>query len=222
MKDTLDLVIVGGLALAIIFLVIMIFSLIQIFVKKQAIKRKQAEKPKDRKKRRRWNKELKRLEISKKRNVKWLIISLFISLVAGGGTGYTKYYQATNLTDEDTDNIVYGYYLLTQMEEQIKTLDKQSGKKKQNNIHELSLQMASFSAKKASDKGKKDAQVLLNRYYARTGQTGINLSAQNFDELKGSQEKKDEFLTDIKNVEVVQKEVLAYYKINESSLNTKK
>ncbi len=89
------------------------------------------------------------------------------------------------------------------------------------NIHTLAVRMASFSSKKGSDRGTKESQLLLNRYYARMGQLGVNLASQKAEVLKEDQELLQSYTQDIERVEESQNKVLAFYQVDEKSLAQK-
>lgn len=77
--------------------------------------------------------------------------------------------------------------------------------------------MASFNSRRASDLNKEDGQVLLNRYYNLVKEIGINASTQPQD-FYGNSDLVGEFSNDIKKVKAYQKDVFAYYKVNEEEL----
>ncbi|MFW7431144.1 hypothetical protein [Vagococcus carniphilus] len=220
--DKFELILIIGVSISILLFILTIVSLIQFIFAKKKIKELTLSKPKDRKKRKRWKKEKRLAENQKSKKMRYVLFSLLATLIIGGGTGYAKYYQATTISDQDTDNIVYGYFLLEQIEQQIKNIDKQDDKKASENIHTLAISLSSFASKKGSDKSVEEAQILLNQYYARIGQFGINISSQNIEALKKDEEKQQEYLNDIETVKKAQKKVISYYKINESSLKEKK
>lgn len=220
--DTFEIILIVGIAISILLFILMVTSIFLLVSAKKNLKKLENCKPKDRKKRKRWKRDVRAAENKKSKQVRFVLFSLLGTLLIGGGTGYAKYYQATTISEQDTDNIVYGYYLLDQLEDQVKQVDKQNEKKASENIHTIAVSMSSFASKKGSDRSKEDAQIILNQYYARLGQLGINVSSQNFSELKKDKAKQDEYLEDIKNVRVTQKKVIKYYKIDESSLKEKK
>lgn len=217
-----EIVLIIGISISILLSILVVISLIQFLNAKSNIKKLNNCKPKNRKKKKRWKKELNFEENKKSKKLRVFLFSFLGTLLVGGGTAYAKYYQATVISDQDTDNIVYSYYLLEQIEDQIKNIDKSNDKKTSDNIHNLAVSISSFASKKGSDRSKKDAQILLNQYYARVGQFGVNISSQDFDELKKDKEKQADYLDDIKNVKKTQKKVIQYYKIDESSLKEKK
>ena len=171
--------------------VIMFFIFFASFLRRKGQLKKILEsKPKRRRDQRKWRRAIKDLEKNKQNNRKGLVlfcVLMTISIITGG---YTKYYQMTNMTTMDTDNIVSGYYLLDQIQEQFVTVSQGEGDEEQlaTNIYTLAIRMASFSAKKGSDRGSEESQLLLNRYYARMGQFGVNLSSQDYKNLASQPE----------------------------------
>ncbi|MGX7024916.1 hypothetical protein [Vagococcus hydrophili] len=220
--DKFEIILIAGIAISILLFILMITSIIQFILVKKELKTLEINKPKDRKKRRSWKKQRRLLENNKSKKMRYILFSLLGTLIIGGATGYAKYYQSTTISEQDTDNIVYGYYLLEQLEQQIKNIGKEDDKKVSDNIHTLAVSTSSFASKRGSDRSVEEAQILLNQYYARIGQLGVNVSSQNFSELKKDKKKQDEYLDDIKTVRNAQKKVITYYKIDEASLKEKK
>ncbi|MEG0256530.1 MAG: hypothetical protein RR554_11265 [Vagococcus sp.] len=220
--STFDIVLIVGISVSILLFILMMVSLVQFIISKKNVTALQNGKPKDRKKRRKWKREVRQAENQKSKKLRLTLFSFLAFLIFGGASGYAKYYQATTITDEDTENIVYAYYLLDQLEQQIKDIDGKSEKKASDNIHSIAVSLSSFASKKGSNQSVEEAQILLNQYYARVGQFGVNVSSQNFEALKKDKEKQAEYLDDIKVVRQTQKKVIDYYKIDESSLKEKK
>lgn len=175
--------------------------------------------PKDKRGRRKNRKKrLKQKEI-KRINLRRGVILGIMGLSLSGLAGYINYYQATNMSKSDVENITTGYYILDQMAQQLKEVEAEtkSDEKMNDNIHTLSIRMASFSSKRASDQGTKESQLLLNRYYAKMGQLGINLSAQRVTHLR-EENLLESYQSDVERVKESQKKVLDFYRIDEKSL----
>lgn len=217
-----EIILIAGISLSILLLILSGVYLFQFILSKKEIKKLSKDRPKDKKKRRRWKRKVNELENKKTKKLRGFIFSLLATLIIGGGSAYAKFYIATNISDEDTDNIVYGYFLLDQLEQQIKDIDKGNEQKVNKNVHVLSVSISSFSSKKGDNRGVEEAQILLNQYYSKLGQFGLNMTTQNMTELRESKEKQEECLADIKTVKTAQKKVMDYYKIDESSLKQKK
>ncbi len=220
--DKFEMILIAGIAITILLCMLICVFLVEFILTKKEITSLENNKPNDRKKRRGWRRELRILENKKHNKLKYMLFSLLGALLIGGASGYAKYYQSTTISDVDTDNIVYSYYLLDQMEQEIKDIDNKSDQKSFANIHTLAVSISSFSSKKGSDRSVEEAQLLLNKYYAQVGQLGVNLSSENVNELKKDKEKQTGYLDDITRVRGTQKKVLAYYKIDEASLKEKK
>lgn len=73
-----------------------------------------------------------------------------ITAILAGGMAYLSYYQSMNLTTEDSDSVVKGYYLLRDFEDQlIVARDKSDEEEKlQKNLRYLATSMASYGTKK--------------------------------------------------------------------------
>lgn len=217
----LDWVIIGAISLGIICLILMIATFAAAFQAGSQLKELGA-KPKAKSSKKKWRRQRSRYEKAKQRHLKTGLALLVVTLVVSGIGGYAKYYQMTNMTAADTENIVTGYYLIDQMTEQLTTIEGNDNEEKVNaNIHALAVRMASFASKKGSDRGTKESQLLLNRYYARMGQVGINLASQKASILIEDKALLESYLQDLKRVEESQNKVLSFYKIDEKSLSQK-
>lgn len=217
----LDWLIIGAISLGIICLLLLILSFAASLRARSQL-RKLGGKPTGRSVKKKWRRQKNRYTKTQKSAFKsgsWLLL---MTLVISGIGGYAKYYQMTNMTAADTENIVTGYYLLDQMTEQLNAIESSENDEKLNaNIHTLAVRMASFSSKKGSDRGTKESQLLLNRYYARMGQLGVNLASQKAEVLKEDQELLQSYIQDIERVEESQNKVLAFYQVDEKSLAQK-
>lgn len=205
--------------------VIMFFIFFTSFLRtKGQLKIVKGNKPKKRRSQRKWRRDLKALDEQQSSSRKGFSLFLLLLIISVAVGGYTKFYQMTNMTEVDTNNIVSGYYLIEQTEAQLIKVSKDEGEEKQlsENIHTLAVRMASFSAKKGNDRASEEGQHLLNRYYARMGQFGVNLSSQNYQELATKAELMKDYMDDIVRVQKAQKALLDFYKINEASLSEKK
>lgn len=139
--NTFEIIIIVGIAITILLFILTLVSITKLIITKKSIKILERSRPKDKRKKRRWKKEL---SLEKKNKSKWLKTSLFSlmsALLISAGAGYTKFYQATNISEQDTDNIVYGYYLLGQMEEQIQDIEKKNENKSASNIHKIAVSL---------------------------------------------------------------------------------
>lgn len=217
----LDWIIIGAISLGIICLILVIAAFVATFQTASQLKQLGG-KPKARSSKKKWRRQRSRYEKAKQRHLKTGFALLAVTLVVSGIGGYAKYYQMTNMTAADTENIVTGYYLIDQMTEQLTTIEGNDNEEKANaNIHALAVRMASFASKKGSDRGTKESQLLLNRYYARMGQVGINLASQKASVLIEDKALLESYLQDLDRVEESQNKVLSFYKIDEKSLSQK-
>ncbi len=217
----LDWVIIGTISLGILCLLLMIAAFAGSLRAKSQLKQL-GPKPRSRSSKKKWRRQKNRYANAQKNNLKSGIGLLIAVLVLSGVGGYAKYYQMTNMTVADTENIVTGYYLIAQMTEQLETLEASANQEKANaNIHTLAVRMASFASKKGSDRGTKESQLLLNRYYARMGQVGINLASQKASDLVADKGVLESYQQDLKRVEESQDKVLSFYKVDKKSLAQK-
>ena len=220
--NNFEIVLIIGVSLTILLFILLISLLIRYIYLKSNEKKLSKARPRNRKKVKRWKLNLKQLEDKKAKVLRNMLFSLLAVFIIGGGTGYAKYYQSTTISEQDIDNIVYGYYLVEQITEQLNEIDSLEEKKASENIHTLGIALSSYSSKKGSDRSTEEAQILLNKYYARIGQFGLNISSQNFLDLKENEAMQKDYLEDLKKISEIQNKVITYYKIDESSLKSKK
>lgn len=180
-------------------------------------------KKKKKMKKHHYAKEKRLVEKSKK---KWLIamiatiVSAFLLL---GIAGYGKYYESMNLTSEDSDAIVKGYFLLNDMENELKKAKsgEEDPAKLAKKINYLATSMASYGIKTASTSNTKEGQLIINRYYTYLSELGRNMNNQSA-KIKDEPEQIDSFLKDIQKVKNRQKKVFIYYKVDEANLKENK
>ncbi|MDA9471591.1 hypothetical protein [Enterococcus sp. 5H] len=219
----LDWIFIIGIALAIVALLGSGYFLVQFFRMRGMLKKVPNKKFKNKKKNKRIAVKKQQLTKKKKKNLRLFFVMLLVTGVLAGGAAYLSYYQSMNLTTDDSDSVVKGYYLLRDFEEQI-ILARDKGddeEKLQKNIRYLATAMASYGTKKASDVNSKEGQITLNRYYNAIKQLGMNASTQTKN-FFGNQELVDGFLTDIKQAQDYEKAAFDYYKVNESAFKEEK
>lgn len=219
----LDWIFIIGIALAIVTLLGSGYFLVQFFRMRGMLKKVPNKKFKNKKKNKRIAVKKQQLTKKKKKNLRQFFVMLLVTGVLAGGAAYLSYYQSMNLTTDDSDSVVKGYYLLRDFEEQI-ILARDKGddeEKLQKNIRYLATAMASYGTKKASDVNSQEGQITLNRYYNAIKQLGMNASTQTKN-FFGNQELVDGFLTDVKQAQDYEKAAFDYYKVNESAFKEEK
>lgn len=219
----LDWIFIIGIALAIVALLGSGYFLVQFFRMRGMLKKVPNKKFKNKKKNKRIAVKKQQLTKKKKKNLRLFFVMLLVTGVLAGGAAYLSYYQSMNLTTDDSDSVVKGYYLLRDFEEQI-ILARDKGddeEKLQKNIRYLATAMASYGTKKASDVNSQEGQITLNRYYNAIKQLGMNASTQTKN-FFGNQELVNGFLTDIKQAQDYEKAAFDYYKVNESAFKEEK
>lgn len=219
----LDGVFMGGVVLAILSFIGSGLSLGRYFTKKRKLKQLPKKKSQNKKKRKRMIQQRKHLEKGKKRTLRLFFLGFFLTLCFSGGSSYLSYYQSMNLTANDSDAIVRGYYLLRDFKTQLEEAkeEKEDNVKTQKNIRYLATAMASYGTKKASEVNTKEGQVTLNRYYNALKEVGMNASTQT-NNFYGNEQLIQGFLTDSKKVEEYEKAAFSYYKIDETVLSKEK
>lgn len=215
----LEWVFLGTFIGGILFLLLCILSFVLLILNSKKLKEARNKKTKSKSKRKKQKKEIQRFEKSKKKSLISFIICLLLALASGAAAGYVSYYQSVNLSEKDSKSVVEAYYLINDIEAQLKIAREEKDDKGKTSaaIRKFSTQMASFNSRRASELNKEDGQVLLNRYYNIVKEVGINASNQSQD-FYGNKELTDEFLNDLKRAKGFQKEVFKYYKVDEKSL----
>jgi hypothetical protein len=218
-----DWIFVIGIALTIVIFLCSIYFLVRIFQVRKQIRRLPVKRIRNKKKRRAVARKRQQLVKQKNKSLRFFLILFVTAGLFGGATGYLSYYQAMNLTTDDSDSVVKSYYLLRDFEQQI-TIAKEKGddeEKLQKNIRYLATAMASYGTKTASTNNSQDGQLALNRYYNAVKQIGMNASTQ-IKNFYGNTSVVDGFLEDIKKVQVYEKAAFTYYKVDESAFSEAK
>ncbi|ALS36028.1 hypothetical protein ABID30_000705 [Enterococcus rotai] len=218
----LDWLFIGILSTAILCIIFSIVCLISYFLtKKERLKIKQR-RPKNRKKRRILKKKVHMLMKKGKKQIQLGLTFLLLGIALAGGAAFSRYHQATNLGDRDSDGIVEGYYLLNKTFEQLESIEgTQNVEKTRKNMRELAAKLSGFGIRYADPRLTVEGQQLLNRYYSQMKELGLNLNNQSVESL---QEKTtyENYLADIKKVQTIQKKVFTYFNVNETALKQKK
>ncbi|MGX7201905.1 hypothetical protein BCR22_05010 [Enterococcus plantarum] len=218
-----DWIFVTGIALTIVALLGSAYFLVQILRTSQQIRRLPVRRIKNKKKRRFIARKRQKLINKRKRSLRYCLVLLVVTVLFGGASGYLSYYQSMNLTTDDSDSVVKGYYLLRDFEQQI-TIAKEKGddeEKMQKNIRYLATAMASYGSKTASTSNSQEGQLTLNRYYNAVKQLGMNASTQTKN-FYGNAAVVNDFLEDIKKVQTYEKAAFAYYNVDESAFSQEK
>lgn len=220
--SVLDIVFVALLSSAILFL---LFSFLMIILRISTGKRLKAlpqKKIKNKRKRKKVLKVKRQLEKKRKKQLTWFFLFLLLGLTTGGSAAYSRYYQLMNLTADDSAAIAKSYYLVDEIDKQLKSVGNgASPEKVKNSLRDLTAQLASTTVRKASGTLATDKQKLLSRYYSSAEKLSINISNLSVEDLK-KQEKRDEYLGDIEKVVEAQQKVFKEFKVNESALKQEK
>lgn len=166
----------------------------------------------------------KRQMIQRKKNQRNSALLFFVfSLLFAAGAVYSAYYQTMNLTTEDSDSIIQGYYLLSDFSSQLEKAGESSEteEKTLGNLRYLSSSLSSYGVKKASYLNTEEGQLLLNRYYGSMKEIGMN-ATNNLSKIYGNPELVKEYQADIDKITENQKKVFEMYKVDENSLELKK
>lgn len=218
----LDWLFIGILSTAILCIIFAVVFLISYFLTKKKRLALKQRRIKNKKKRRVLKKKIHLLKQKGKKQMQSGVIFLSLGVILAGGAAFSRYHQATNLGNRDSDAIVEGYYLLNKTSEQLGTIEGTTNvEKTRKNLRELAAKLSGFGVRYADPRLTVDGQQLLNRYYTQMKEIGLNLNNQSIESL---QEKTtyDNYLADIKKVKTIQKKVFTYFNVNESALSQKK
>lgn len=177
---------------------------------------------KNKKKQKQANRICKQLEQKKRKQRHLAIVCFILCMLAALSAGYARYYQLTNLTAEDADVVAKSYYLVGEMEKQIKAIDNgASPEKTVKNLRNLSAQLASASIQVASQGMTLEGQKLLNKHFALTRNLAVNISNQTQETLVNI-ETRTTYLNDIAKVTESEQTIFNHFKVNESALKQNK
>ncbi|EOH94606.1 hypothetical protein UAW_02360 [Enterococcus haemoperoxidus ATCC BAA-382] len=217
----LDWFFIISLSLASIGLVFSGISFYLMTQTKKALKKVKRTKVSKKKRKQKKYKVRKLLQKSKKQR-NWGTALIILFLLSGFTAGYSLYYQAMHLSQKDSKAVVQGYYLMDNLENELKTAkatenDVKSGK----NIKLLAGQLSSYGIYKATIRNSEAGQKKLNKYYKSMKELGINLSSQPNDFFK-NETLLNEFEMDLATVKKNHEEVVHYFNINKNALVNKK
>ncbi|WP_207695850.1 hypothetical protein DOK67_0001433 [Enterococcus sp. DIV0212c] len=218
----LDMSFIAMLSSAILFF---LFSLMAVFFRfstNKQWKKLKGCRVKNKSKRKKIIRMRKKLEKKRSRQLRVGILFFTLFLITVGGASYSRYYQLTNLTAEDAEAVAKAYYLVSEMEKQIKAIDNgASPEKTEKNLRDLSSQLASASLDQASRGMSVAGQKLLNRHLTMTRNLAVNISSQNQKTL-ADPSVREIYLKDIEKISVSEKKIFKHFEVNESALQQKK
>lgn len=215
--ELLDWLFIILLSLAIFAIIFMFISIAAWVTNQQKLNKVSAMKP-SKKQRRAWLRYCVDLmdKVSKNRNN--VIFAVIFSIVFAGGSYYIRYYQSTSLTATDSENVVQGYFIVQELEKQLKELSTTSNEKKaQSTIYDLSSRLVSYGSNVPEPRLGKDEKLVLKQLYTRMKQLGINLAGLSIKQLK-NKEVNSGYLNDIKRTQVAQEQVFNHFKVDKSAL----
>lgn len=220
---TLDWFFIIGLVLAvlaILFFILFLFLTIRTGAKVKSLSKR---KPKTKKKKKRLRIAQKKLIKQKKSQQTAAVLSLLTGLLLGAGAFYSAYYQAMNLTTDDSDSIAKGYYLISDFDNELSKAGsaKEAQEKTETNLRYLANSIASYGTKKASTVNTQEGQLTLNRYYNAMKELGTNVM-RNYNQIYNNPDLANEYKEDVKKVKDYEQKVFKLYNVNETALDKKK
>lgn len=216
--SVVEILFVGGIVLTILSLLSASYNIMQYIRSSRQVKLLCMKKSKNKKRKKKLAKKRYQMQRKKTWHFRLMLVFLGLSLISIGNSAYLSYYQAVNLTTDDSNAVVKGYYLLRDFEKQVNISASKKSEEEtiQQNIRYLATGLASYGTKKASGLNTKEGQLTLNRYYNALKELGMNASTQT-NNFYGNEQLKDEFLRDIKKAQSYEKKAFDYYKVNSSA-----
>lgn len=208
--------------ISVIGLGLFLFFFIQSMVTENKLKKLGRVSRRNKKKYRRMKEETAAFNRKKITQIKIGVISLIVGVAFGLGGLYMKHYIATNMSSEDTEVVVNGYYLIRDFEEQIELAGKgtEDQDKLARNIKYLANTMASYALYSANPLNSEEGQLGLNRYYKSIQELGINHSVT-YNQFYGNEDAVKETKKDIEKIKATEKKVYSYFGIDEAALKEK-
>ncbi|MHC5247469.1 hypothetical protein [Enterococcus sp. LJL90] len=210
-----------GIVVTIIFGILVVFNLVQLIVRRKKLRSLPKKEPKSKKKRRHLLQMRKELTTGKKSALKFMLIFIILTGVAGGGTAYATHYQSTNLSETDSELVVQSYLLLRDFETQIQASGSESAEQDavSRNIRYLTTSLATYGSKLASTANTVDGQTVLNKYYAAVGELGMNASRE-INEFYGNPELVVTYESDIEKIKALEEAAYSYYQVDQAAIDS--
>lgn len=220
--SVLDWLFIGLLSGAILFGCLSVGFLLLGLLQRKQYRKQQQNRPKQKKKRKRWQKHCRSLKKRYSRQLKRSGLFFLLLLIFSGGSGYSRYYQLTNLDTNDGEIIVQSYFLIDEVEKELMSIQEGADAVKvHGKLREMSGMLVSYTSQTPSNALTKDGQQLLRRYYNRAMEFGLNLDSQSAESLN-QEELLTGFLDDIERLQTEQQTIFKNFGINESALVQKK
>ncbi|MEI5993457.1 hypothetical protein [Candidatus Enterococcus mansonii] len=214
----LDWIFIVALSFATLCVAIMVMSLILRAGARKQLKVILKKRPKNKRNKKKWLLHKKNLSKKKKKYTVRSIIFLFLTLILSGISYGSLYYQSIRLNMEDSKAVVKGYYLLRELDEEMKKAKETDNPVKSGkNIQVLSARFSSYGVQTATVRNTVERQALLNKYYKYMKELGINLSSQPTQFFE-DETMYDSFMADIKKIKGFEKEIFDLFSVNKKSL----
>lgn len=216
--EVLQWIFIIGVAITIISIIFVLYFLLYFVNQTRKLKKIQTKRNSKKQKRL-----IKDLQQTKKSAIKKILGFTAFAILVGSLSGYTTYYQATNLSEADMSHISDGFYYLRDLEEELKQIQEDTTDEEQNQqtINFVVTSLAGYSVIKANTLNTIEGQRILNRYYSAMAELGINISRNSL--LLSTDEKiMKESLEDIAKVQSYQKKALDFFKVDKSALEAQK
>lgn len=221
--DVLQWVFLVGVSLAILSLILTLYFVVSFFAQGKKIKKMAGTRIKNKRKKKKIMTQLSLMKKQKKKVGRNILIFSMVSLLSSGASYYVTYYQATNLSVEDTQNLTDGFYYLRDLQTELEAIQagKADGARSKQTIAFVVTSLAGYSVKQANTLNTIEGQSVLNRYYNAMSELGINVSRRT-SQLADNSEVLKESMKDIEKVMGYQSQAFSFFKVDESVLQSEK
>lgn len=221
--EILQWIFIIGVAITIISIIFACYFLFYLINQIRKIKKEKQKKVPNKRHRKKQKRYIEEMHLKKNSAIKKLLGFTLLAILVGALSGYVTYYQATNLSEADTNNITDGFYYLRDLENELKAIQEGQieNENNQQTINFVVTSLAGYSVIKANTLNTIEGQRVLNRYYGAMAELGINISRNSL--LLSTDEKiLKASLEDVKKVQEYQKKALEFFKVDKSVLEAQK
>lgn len=136
-----------------------------------------------------------------------------------GGAFYLEDEYTKNFNSEDANHLLDSYHLITETEKLLQLVSNPDEENIYQSIREVSARLASFNAVQANPTLSVERQTVLNRYYQRLHEFGVNLSKKN-PSVVGIEIFKSEFEEDLTLMKIQQEELFILFQLTSANVES--
>ncbi|WP_314062794.1 hypothetical protein [uncultured Vagococcus sp.] len=221
--DLLQWAFIVGVSLGILSLIFTLYFVFSHTSQRKKIKQTATTRTKNKRKKKKMLNQLSVMKKNSQKTFRCVLLFSLLSVAFSGMSYYVTYYQATNLSAEDTQNITDGFYYLRDLKGELEEIQDGSANEESSKqtLAFIVTSLAGYSVKKANTLNTTEGQSVLNRYYNAMSELGINVSRRG-PQLANTPEILKESLDDIDKVMGYQTKAFTFFKVDESVLQAEK